>query len=206
MEVKQGVLEGKSIRLVPLSMDYFDQLCEAGLHANLWQFNPTFVRTREDMLSYVQTALKLREDGLALPFVTIEKSSNTLVGSTRFGNIDRANKRLEIGWTWVVPQWQRTFVNTEAKYLMLKHAFEVLGCVRVEFKTDSLNMKSRTALKGIGAKEEGVFRNHMIMPDGRLRHSVYFSIIDSEWESVSKNLELRLERNSRSGDASGQRK
>jgi N-acetyltransferase len=203
MEIKQVVLEGKRIRLSPMSMDHVDQLCEAGLNASLWEFNPMVVRNREDMLVYVRTALKDRDDGLALPFVTIEKSSESLVGSTRFGNIDRSNMRLEIGWTWIAPQWQRTFVNTEAKYLMLKHAFEILGCVRVEFKTDSLNMKSQTALRGIGAKEEGVLRNHMIMPGGRLRHSVYFSIIDSEWEGIKRNLKTRLERNSKPGSVSG---
>jgi RimJ/RimL family protein N-acetyltransferase len=118
------------------------------------------------------------------------------VGSTRFANIDRENKHLEIGWTWIGKPWQRTAVNTEAKYLMLRHAFEELGCIRVEFKTDSLNQQSRNALLGIGAKEEGTFRNHMITQDGRYRHSVYFSVIDSEWPEVKRGLEERLARRS----------
>jgi len=175
-------------------MDHLEQLCKAGLDESLWQFNPVLVRTREDMRRYVQTALKLQEEGTALPFVTVDKSKQKLVGSTRYGNIDVTNKRLEIGWTWIAPAWQRTYVNTETKYLMLRHAFETLGCNRVEFKTDSLNEKSRIALAGIGAKEEGVFRNHMVMPGGRLRHSVYFSVIDSEWQEVKLILEQRMER------------
>ena len=180
-------------------MDHLERLCEIGLDESLWLFNPVFVRTRDDMRRYVQTALKLQEEGTALPFVTIEKSKQKLVGSTRYGTIDLINKRLEIGWTWIAPEWQRTYVNTEAKYLMLRHAFETLGCNRVEFKTDSLNEKSRMALAGIGAKEEGVFRNHMVMPGGRLRHSVYFSVIDSEWPEVKLKLEQRLERNAGPG-------
>jgi Acetyltransferases, including N-acetylases of ribosomal proteins len=182
-------------------MDYFDQLCSAGLNESLWQFNPVFIRNRDDMHRYIETALKSRDDGTALPFVTILKSSNKLVGSSRYSGIDRVNKRLEIGWTWIVPEFQKTVVNTEAKYLMLKHAFETLGCIRVEFKTDSLNDKSRKALAGIGANEEGIFRNHMIMPDGRLRHSAYFSIIKSEWPEVKTKLEQRMDRNSGSGPA-----
>ena len=120
------------------------------------------------------------------------KASNKAVGSTRFGNIDTAHRRVEIGWTWIARQWQRTFVNTETKYLLLSHAFDTLGCMRVEFKTDSTNSRSRNALMRIGAKEEGVFRNHMIMPGGRIRHSVYFSIIDSEWNEVKRELEKKL--------------
>jgi RimJ/RimL family protein N-acetyltransferase len=182
-------------------MNHLDQLCNAGLIEGLWQFNPTFVRDRNDIRLYMQTALNLRDDGTALPFVTIEKSNNILVGSTRYLNIDRFNRRLEIGSTWITPEWQKTHVNTEAKYLMLKHAFETLGCFRVEFKTDSLNEKSRKALARIGAKEEGTLRNHMMMPDGRMRHSVYYSIIESEWREVKANLEKRMGRNSGSAVA-----
>jgi RimJ/RimL family protein N-acetyltransferase len=192
METKPIALEGNRVRLAPMSMDYFEQLCRAGLNESIWRFIPTLIRTREDMRQYVQSALKLRDRGTAVPFVTIEKSANELVGSTRYANTDSVNRRLEIGWTWIIPEWQKTYVNTEAKYLMLKHAFEVLGCIRVEFKTDSLNDKSRKALAGIGAKEEGIFRNHRIMPDGRFRNSVYYSIIESEWPEVKKRLEHRM--------------
>jgi RimJ/RimL family protein N-acetyltransferase len=190
--VKPVVLEGRFVRLEPLRSGHLAALCEVGLDPELWRWTVTRIRTNEDMLDYIATAIELQEQGSALPFVTIDRSSNTLVGSTRYGNIDKANRRLEIGWTWLAKRWQRTPINTEAKYLMLKHAFEVLGCVRVEFKTDSLNEKSRRALLRIGAKEEGTFRNHMIVSDGRLRHSVWFSIIDSEWPVVKIDLEQRL--------------
>ena len=201
MDIKPVTLVGNHVRLAPMSMDYFDQLCSAGLNESLWQFNPMFVRNRDDMHRYIEIALRSRDDGTALPFVTILKFGNKLVGSTRYLNIDRVNRRLEIGSTWIVPEWQNTYVNSETKYLMLAHAFETLGCIRVEFKTDSLNDKSRKALAGIGAKEEGIFRNHMIMPDGRLRHSVYFSIIKSEWPEVKTKLEQRMDWNSGSGPA-----
>ncbi len=129
-----------------------------------------------------------------MPFATIEKSSGMVVGSTRYGNIDMAHRRVEIGWTWIAPRWQRTAVNTEAKYLMIGHAFEKLGCMRVELKTDSLNERSRNAILRLGAKEEGTFRNHMITSSGRIRHSVYFSIIDSEWPAIKVCLEGKLSR------------
>jgi RimJ/RimL family protein N-acetyltransferase len=131
---------------------------------------------------------------MSLPFATVEQSSGAVVGSTRFGNIDRLNRHVEIGWTWVAREWQRTPVNTEAKLLMLRHAFDVWGAIRVELKTDSLNERSRRAILRIGAREEGTFRNHMIVHDGRFRHSVYFSIIDSEWPTVKSALEAKLTR------------
>jgi len=148
------------------------------------------------MKKYIETAMEEYARGRALPFAIIERSSGRAVGSTRFGNIETSHRRVEIGWTWIARQWQRTVVNTEAKYLLLSHAFETLGCIRVEFKTDSTNNRSRNALARIGAKEEGVMRNHMIVPGGRIRHSVYFSIVDSEWPEVKKNLELKLKKNS----------
>ncbi|MEX1276209.1 MAG: GNAT family protein, partial [Bacteroidota bacterium] len=122
------------------------------------------------------------------------RSSGTVVGSTRFANIERTHRRLEIGWTWVARAWQRTPINTEAKYLMLTHAFETLGCIRVELKTDSLNEKSRKAMLRIGAKEEGTLRNHMITQEGRIRHSVYYSITNDEWPGVKRLLEEKLTR------------
>jgi RimJ/RimL family protein N-acetyltransferase len=150
------------------------------------------VKTADDMQSYIETALDEQKRGVSLPFVTIDKSSNTIVGSTRFGNIDRRNRRVEIGWTWINPKWQRTAINTEAKFLMLARAFEIWKCIRVELKTDALNEKSRKAIARIGAKEEGILRNHMITDSGRFRDTVYFSIIDTEWEKVKENLLSRL--------------
>jgi RimJ/RimL family protein N-acetyltransferase len=126
-------------------------------------------------------------------FATVERASGTPVGSTRFLSIDRVNRHLEIGWTWVAPRFHGSGVNDEAKLLQLTHAFETLGCHRVQFKTDSLNERSRGALAGIGASFEGVFRNHMVMPDGRLRHSAWYSVVAEEWPSVKAHLEARLD-------------
>ena len=184
------VLEGRRIRLVPMTMEYHAALCAAGLDADLWRWTTVPVATPEEMRQYIQAALDCRAAGTALPYVTVEHETDAVVGSTRFANIDRANRRVEIGWTWVSPPWQRSFVNTEAKYLMLKHAFDVMRCIRVEFKTDSLNQRSRAALLRLGAKEEGTLRNHMITSTGRYRHSVYFSVIDSEWPDVKRSIEL----------------
>lgn len=150
------------------------------------------VSSRDDMQSYIEIAIADQNKGVALPFVTVERSSGKVIGSTRLGNIDVQNRRAEIGWTWIDPAWQRTAVNTEAKLLMLTHAFEVWKCIRLELKTDVLNEKSRNAILRLGAKEEGVFRNHVICDTGRFRDSIYFSIIESEWESVKTNLTSKL--------------
>jgi RimJ/RimL family protein N-acetyltransferase len=150
------------------------------------------VRTADDIAAYVALALREQANGVSLPFAQIEKSTGRAIGSTRYMNIDKTHNRVEIGCTWIGPGWQRTAVNTESKYLLLRHAFETLGCMRVELKTDSLNEKSRAAILRIGAKEEGIFRNHMITSSGRVRHTVYFSIVDSEWPDVKADLERRL--------------
>ena len=192
MNIHPIILEGKGVRLEPLTQAHHAQLCEIGLDDELWRLTTTIIRTPEDMKKYIDAAAKDFSDGKALPFAIIEKASGKAVGSTRFGNIDPTHRRVEIGWTWIARQWQRTFINTETKYLLLSHAFDTLGCMRVEFKTDSTNSRSRNALMRIGAKEEGVFRNHMIMPGGRIRHSVFFSIIDSEWNKVKRELEKKL--------------
>ena len=144
------------------------------------------------MRTYVDGALKAQQDGTALPFATVEAASGRVVGSTRFMNIDQPNRHVEIGSTWISAPWQRSAINTEAKYLMLRHAFEVLECIRVELKTDSLNQKSRTAILRIGAKEEGIFRNHMVCYGGRIRHSAWYSVIDAEWPAVKAALESKL--------------
>lgn len=194
MNFEPVTLQGDYVRLEPLSSEHLDGLCEFGLVPELWRWTTTRLRTREDMIDYVETALKSEQEGTARPFATISLDSGQVIGCTRFGNIDLHNRHVEIGWTWVGVPWQRTAVNTEAKYLMLCHAFEALGCIRVEFKTDSINERSRRALLRIGAKEEGTLRNHMIVHDGRYRHTVYFSVIDSEWPEVKSNLEKELAR------------
>jgi len=194
MVVEPVILEGRHIRLEPLSLDHIPQLCEVGLDPEIWRWTTSFVGNPADMRTYVETALRWRDEGTALPFVTIDKILDKVVGSTRYANIDNANRRLEIGWTWLGRQWQRTHVNTEAKYLLLQHAFESLGCIRVEFKTDALNEPARKALQRIGAKEEGILRRHMITEEGRIRDTVYYSIIDEEWPSVKAMLEGQLNR------------
>jgi N-acetyltransferase len=192
MSVEPITLEGRHVRLEPLSLAHLGDLAAVGLEPELWRYIPTPVRTREEMAAYIQTALDEQARGVSLPFAQIEKSSGRAIGSTRYGNIDRTNHRVEIGWTWIAPAWQRTAINTETKYLLLRHAFETLGCLRVELKTDSLNERSRNAILRIGAKQEGIFRNHMICSDGRIRHSVYFSITDGEWAEVKARLEEKL--------------
>jgi len=192
MIIEPITLRGHFIRLEPLALAHHSQLCEVGLDEELWRWTPNLVRTPEDMRAYIEEALATQAAGTALPFATIERATGRAIGSTRFGNIDCTNRRVEIGWTWLGLRWQRTVANTEAKYLMLRHAFETWGCVRVEFKTDSLNQPSRHALLRIGAREEGILRNHMVTYSGRLRHTVYFSIVDSEWPTVKADLEHRL--------------
>lgn len=192
MNVVPVVLEGRHVRLEPLSQAHHADLAAAGLDEELWRWIPVPVRTPEEMSAYIATALDEQARGVSLPFALIEKASGRAIGSTRYGNIDRAHHRVEIGWTWVAPPWQRTAVNTEAKYLLLRHAFETLGCIRVELKTDSLNERSRNAILRIGAREEGTFRNHMITSTGRIRHTVYFSILDSEWPGVKSGLQSRM--------------
>jgi RimJ/RimL family protein N-acetyltransferase len=146
------------------------------------------------MAAYIKDALTAQQSGTALPFATINRATNKAIGSTRYMNIDRANRHVEIGSTWIAKPFQRSPVNTEAKLLMLRHAFETLGCMRVELKTDSMNRRSRNAIQRIGARQEGIFRNHMTTHTGRIRHSVYFSIVDSEWPQVKADLESKLER------------
>ena len=172
MKVEEIILDGQFVRLEPLKSGHLDGLWAVGRNEDIWRWSPARIKDYGDMKKYVETALNEQKQGISLPFATVEKISNKTVGSTRFGNIDANNRRVEIGWTWLGKDWQRTFVNTEAKFLMLRHAFEVWKCIRVEFKTDSLNEKSRNAILRIGAKEEGVLRQHMITDSGRLRDSV----------------------------------
>lgn len=199
MRVVPVTLEGQHVRLEPLGKGHLTGLAQVGLEEELWRWIPVPVRTAEEMAAYIDTALEEQKRGVSLPFALIDKAKGRAIGSTRYGNIDRTHHRVEVGWTWVARDWQRTAVNTEAKYLLLRHAFETLGCIRVELKTDSLNEKSRAAILRIGAKEEGIFRNHMITESGRIRHSVYFSILDSEWPAVKARLESIL--NSRQAQA-----
>jgi RimJ/RimL family protein N-acetyltransferase len=196
----EPVLQGTAIRLEPMRAEHLDALCRVGLAPELSLFTPSPLVTPGQMETYVQDALAARAAGTAMPFVTVMEdggpggSAGIVVGSTRFLNIDRRNRRMEIGSTWIGKRWQRTRVNTEAKLLMLRHAFEVLESIRVEFKTDSLNLRSRAALARIGAREEGVFRSHVITAEGRIRHSVYFAVTAEDWPGVKEHLLRLLER------------
>jgi RimJ/RimL family protein N-acetyltransferase len=192
MMIMPMTLEGRHVRLEPLEKAHLTGLAQVGLEEELWRWIPVPVRTVEELAGYIDAALEEQKRGVSLPFALIEKKTGRAIGSTRYGNIDCTHHRVEIGWTWVGREWQRSAVNTEAKYLLLRHAFETLGCIRVELKTDSLNEKSRAAILRIGAKEEGIFRNHMITASGRIRHTVYFSIVDSEWPGVKMRLESAL--------------
>lgn len=188
MNAEPVTLEGEAIRLVPMTLEHLPQLTAAGAFEELWRWTSTRADSPGEMEEYVTAALRDGEAGVARPFVTIDKLSANVIGSTRFGNIDRPNRKVEIGWTWITPAFQRTRVNTESKYLMLRHAFETWKCVRVELKTDALNDRSRNAMLRIGAKFEGILRQHMVTSTGRLRDSAYYSIVDSEWPDVRERL------------------
>ncbi|MFB9123085.1 N-acetyltransferase [Paraburkholderia dipogonis] len=190
----QPTLTGKTVELQPLQRQHAQGLLDAAADGQLWKMKLTVVPGASGIDSYIATALEGREAGTVMPFVIVRRDTGALVGSTRFWKIDRANRKLEIGHTWLSESVQRSAVNTEAKYLLLRHAFETMQCVRVQFTTDELNEKSRAAILRIGAKQEGVVRHERIMPDGRKRNSVRFSIIDEEWSEVKAMLEAKLAR------------
>ncbi len=183
------------MRLEPIRRDHatiFWEIAKDSLDG-IFRWIPYRMQTREDFARMVDKIFEEQERGESVAFATVERKSGAVIGSTRFMNIDRANRRVEIGSTWIIPRWQRTVINTEAKYLMVRHAFEVWKCIRVELKTDALNEKSRAAILRIGAKEEGSLRKHLITWSGRVRDTVYFSILDSEWPAVKTSLEKKLQ-------------
>jgi len=186
------ILEGGVVRLEPMSMDHLAGLIAAGRDPAIWTWMPTDGSTPDGMGELVEAALAAREARNQIPFVTVDRAAGRIVGSSRYLAPAPADLRVEIGWTWLDPVAQRSAVNTEAKLLMLGHAFDDLGCRRVELKTDALNERSRTAILGVGATFEGIFRKHMVMPGGRARDSAYYSIIDDEWPRVRQGLEQRL--------------
>ena len=189
-------LEGSVVRLEPLRREHaelFWNVAKDNLE-DIFRWIPYSMKSPEDFQRLVDKAFTEQQRGESVVFATVERKSGRAIGSTRFMNIDRGNRRVEIGSTWIAPAWQRTAVNTEAKFLMLQHAFEVWQCFRVELKTDALNEKSRNAILRIGAKEEGTLRRHVLTSTGRVRDSVYFSILDSEWPAVKNTLEEKLQR------------
>jgi RimJ/RimL family protein N-acetyltransferase len=194
MSVKPVVLQGLRVRLVPLSVEHVADLMTVAFDEDLWRWTLTSVRNADDLKRYIEAALIEQDQGRALPFATVDRTSGRAIGSTRYGNVEPAHRRVEIGWTWIGKRWQRTAVNTEAKYLMLKHAFETLGCHRVELKTNTLNQRSRDAIVRIGGKEEGTLRKHAISDRGEVRDTIYYSILDDEWPAVKTRLESMMAR------------
>lgn len=193
--VERVTLQGKHVRLEPLSEFHADGLAEIGIGHDFWKFMLYGeMKTKEDFRFFVNDLLEKEKAGSDLPFAVVYLPSGKIAGCTRYLNIMPKDRGLEIGGTWYGLEFQRTAVNTECKYLLFKHAFETLKCIRVQLKTDSLNIRSQAAIERIGATKEGVLRNHMITPEGRIRHSVFYSVIDAEWEDVKKRLEEMMKK------------
>lgn len=193
MPISQPSLTGPRVLLRPLLASDAAALVSAAADGELWSLPFTVVPSAETVDAYISHALAGQAAGTVMAFATVLRESGKLIGSTRFWKIDRINRKLEIGSTWISASWQKSFVNTEAKYLMLRHAFEEMACVRVQFTTDEINAKSRAAILRLGAQQEGIVRHERIMPGGRKRNSVRFSIIDDEWQQVKAQLEARLQ-------------
>ena len=191
--VQPVTLEGRVVRLEPLSRAHLDDLVEVAFEGNLWRWTVVQPTNRDGLRAWIDAAVATREAGTEMAFATVDRSTGKAIGSSRFMSIVPEHRRLEIGWTWVAQAWQRRGANREAKYLQLRHSFEDLGANRVEFKTDSQNERANPALLGIGATFEGTFRNHMVMPGNRLRHSNYYSVVVEDWPAVKARLEADLE-------------
>lgn len=195
MNVKPVTLDGRRVRMEPLDLGkHWEGLLVIAMEPELWKWTQAKIRRPEDLRRYLDTAMEELESGRSLPFATVDKASGSVAGCTRYGNIDVRNRRVEIGWTWVGKPYQRSHVNTEAKFLMMSHAFETLGCVRVELKTNVLNDKSRNAMKRIGCVEEGVLRKHAVNDDGEWRDTIFYSVLDTEWPAVKARLEGMMAR------------
>lgn len=186
------VLEGRHVRLEPLQLAHAPALARVGCDPRIWEFSRTLLQDRDDVDAYIAKALAARDLGTAYPFVTVDRMTKEPVGSTRFENMDLAERRVEIGWSWLVPSRWRTPLNTEAKYLMLRHAFETWQCVRVEFKVLVTNQRSLTSIQRVGATVEGTLRKRLPYRDGSFRDVVYLSILDDEWPAVKQRLKARL--------------
>lgn len=187
-------LTGETVILLPLSPKHKDALLEAAADGELWNLWYTSVPSANTIDSYLATAFSDQQQQKALPFVVIEKQSGKVIGATRFCNAESSSRRLEIGYTWYARRFQKTGVNTESKYLLLQHAFETLDCIAVEFRTNWYNFPSRNAIARLGAKQDGILRNHRIDHEGNLRDTVVFSIISGEWPGVERSLRFQMER------------
>lgn len=190
--VEPVTLRGKHATLEPLALEHEEGIRLAVSDGELWKLFFTTVPKPEAVRDYIEGLLAQRERGTAFAFAVRDNASGEIVGGTRFLNIDAANRRLEIGGTWYAQRVQRTAINTECKLMLLAHAFDTLGCIAVEFRTDWFNKRSQAAIERLGAKRDGLLRNHMIMPDGRVRDSVVYSIIQNEWAGVQRNLQHKL--------------
>lgn len=194
--VEPVMLEGRHVRLEPMARERAGEIAEAlaaaAADGSLWESKVTTIPRPDGMQAYVDQALAELDAGVSMPFVTIDRASGKVVGTTRYMNIDAPHRRLEIGTTWLARSAQRTALNTEAKYLMLRHAFETLGCIAADLRTHQKNVQSRTAIERLGAKLDGILRHHRIMPDGSLRDTASYSIIDAEWPGVKARLEARM--------------
>lgn len=186
MRIGPATLAGSRVRLIPMTRDHAGAMWQAGNFPEIWEHTGTFpIRSLDDMKRYVDVAMAEEDSGRAVPFVSTDPATGELIGSSRFANISVQDRRVEIGWTWLRPDRQRTGVNGEAKSLMLRHAFDQWGALRVEIKTDVRNTKSRTAIERLGATYEGTFRQHMVVRDGRVRDTVYYSITDIDWRDAN---------------------
>ncbi|WP_419876991.1 GNAT family N-acetyltransferase [Brevibacillus centrosporus] len=192
LNIAPVTLEGKYVRLEPLRHAHIEGIWEAGRYENIWTYMSVKIDQLQDAVSFVETALRNEEEGIELPFAIIGQEDGKVIGSTRFLNIVRKDRGLEIGFTWLTPSVWKSAINTECKYLLMRHCFEQLGCIRVQLKTDSRNLNSQRAIARIGGVREGVLRNHVILPDGYVRDSVYFSITNTEWKNVQEKLHLLL--------------
>lgn len=194
MQITPVTLSGRAVRLEPLSLEHVPGLARVGLDESIWRFmRYGWIQSEGQMRQWVEELLRLQQAGSDLPFAVIHLESGQPAGSTRYLEISHRDRSVEIGGTWYGLTFQRTVVNTECKYLLLSHAFERLGCIRVQLKTDLRNERSQRAIERLGAVKEGVLRNHMLLPDGTIRHSVYYSIIESEWPEVKRRLEAMLD-------------
>lgn len=192
MEIEFRELMGARVQLVPMQAEHVGGLFEAGAYPQIWTYMSMRVDTREDMQRLVDEALRGRESGIEFPVTIMDRQSGRIVGSTRFLDISIPNRHVEIGWTWIAPRVWRTPVNTECKYLLLEHCFESVGLIRVQLKTDRRNLRSQQAIERIGGVKEGILRRHRILPDGYVRDSVYYSIVDQEWPVVKTQLQMML--------------
>ncbi len=191
-KLQATILCGQHVKLEPYAESHIDELWRVGNHEELWRYMPFEVSSKSQMAALVRRMIDMAKSGVAQGFAQRALTDNTIVGGTSFLGFDAVNRRVEIGATWITPKHQRSAINTEAKLLLLTHAFESLQCIRVEFKTDALNIQSQTALGRIGATREGTLRSHMIMPGGRFRDSVYYSILHTEWPDVKDQLTHRV--------------